>query len=561
LKKPFKKRIKDLLATINEKKEMELSVLLDKLPEIKKNAKKFAMVQGLLRELECEIIDDVSEEETDILDTVEFNEKEAVEAEKELKEQFEKERKDAEAAAAAAGETAERMAVKALDDPIRMYFSQMASIPLLTREEEIHYAQEIENSQKSLCRNIYMTALGQDETLQFLEQINNGTRLVEKSLDLTLSRKGDRQTFFDRLEKELPRMRQLFRSNQLDTLDLEDLPLNDKAERKKKEKRLHNRILKLARLLESYKLKMTYIGRFQNEIEILGKKLEKAIVGLRIRNKRAIGKEFDDINEAILEPYPAFIERAREITLHFKRYEDAKGGLSSGNLRLVVSVAKKYRGRGLSFLDLIQEGNTGLMRACEKYDYSKGYKFSTYATWWIRQAISRAIAEKSRMVRLPVYMSETMSKLGGVSREHLQRTGRRPDLHEIAEELEVPASELEAMIRLSRVPVSLSTPMGPDDESTFGEFIEDYRFEKPSDLISEEALKRRMTHVLETLSLREREVIKLRFGIGKDETYTLEELGKKFKVTRERIRQIEIRALKKLRHPVRSRNLEGFLDG
>ena len=154
-----------------------------------------------------------------------------------------------------------------------------------------------------------------------------------------------------------------------------------------------------------------------------------------------------------------------------------------------------------------------------------------------------------------------MSKLGGVSREHLQRTGRRPDLHEIAEELEVPASELEAMIRLSRVPVSLSTPIGPDDESTFGEFIEDYRFESPSDLISDEALKRRMTHVLETLSLREREVIKLRFGIGKDETYTLEELGKKFKVTRERIRQIEIRALKKLRHPVRSRNLEGFLDG
>ncbi|MFL2857100.1 MAG: RNA polymerase sigma factor RpoD/SigA [Planctomycetota bacterium] len=561
MKKPFQKRIKDLLGNLKENEEVGLSTLLETLPEIEKNSKKFAMVQGLLRAINVEIVDDVSEEESDDLDTVEFNEKEAVAAEQELKEQMEKENKEREAAAAASGESAERMAVKALDDPIRMYFSQMASIPLLTREEEIHFAKEIEKNQKKLCRNIFMTALGQDETLQLLGQINNGTRLVEKSLDLTLSRKGDRQTFFDRLEKELPRMQQLFRSNQLDALDLEDLPLSDKNARPKLEKRLHNRILKLARMLESYELKMKYIGRFQCEIEILGKKLEKAIVGLRIRNKRAIGKEFDEINEAIFEPYPAFLERAREISLDFKGYEAAKGGLSSGNLRLVVSVAKKYRGRGLSFLDLIQEGNTGLMRACEKYDYTKGYKFSTYATWWIRQAISRAIAEKSRMVRLPVYMSETMSKLGGVSREHLQRTGRRPDLHEIADVLEVPAEELEAMIRLSRVPVSLSTPIGPNDESTFGEFIEDYRFEKPSEAISEEALKRRMTRVLETLSLREREVIKLRFGIGKDETYTLEELGKKFKVTRERIRQIEIRALKKLRHPVRSRNLEGFLDG
>ena len=305
---------------------------------------------------------------------------------------------------------------------------------------------------------------------------------------------------------------------------------------------------------------MKYMSRWQSEVSTIGKRLEKEIVGLRIRNKRAISPEFDEINEAILEAYPAFIERAREITVQFNRYESAKGGLSSGNLRLVVSVAKKYRGRGLSFLDLIQEGNTGLMRACEKYEYRKGYKFSTYATWWIRQAISRAIAEKSRMVRLPVYMSETMSKLGGVSREHLQKKGRRPDIHEIAEELDIPAEELEAMLRLSRSPVSLSTPIGTEDDSTFGDFLEDHRIESPAEALSISALKGRMGNILETLSLREREVIKMRFGIGRDSTFTLEELGKKFKVTRERIRQIEIRALKKLRHPVRSRNLEGFLD-
>ena len=545
--KPFQDRLEKLLKKISGQKSVTFTEIIKILPELGSHKAKLTKVRDLLQKIGCEIsgISKQAEIPAD-LDSAEFNEAEAKEAEKEIEADLKSE--------------AEDMAVKALDDPIRMYFSQMAAIPLLTRDEEILYAKEIEKSQNELGRHIYQTALGQDEALQLLEQISNHTRLVEKSLDLTLSRKGDRHAFFDRLRKELPKMRTLFEVSTLESLDLEDLPLSDTKERPKTEKRLHNRILRLARMLESYQVKMKYVSRWQEKIAGLGLKLESVIVGLRIRNKRAIASEFDEINEAILEPYPSFIERGREITRQFKRYESAKGSLSSGNLRLVVSVAKKYRGRGLTFLDLIQEGNTGLMRACEKYEYRKGYKFSTYATWWIRQAISRAIAEKSRMVRLPVYMSETMSKLGGVSREYLQKTGRRPDLHEIAKELEVPEEELEAMIRLSRSPVSLSTPVGPEEDSTFGDFIEDHRFTAPSESISAEALKGRMGHVLETLSLREREVIKMRFGIGRDDTYTLEELGKKFKVTRERIRQIEIRALKKLRHPVRSRNLEGFLD-
>jgi RNA polymerase primary sigma factor len=545
--KPFQDRLENLLKKISGDDSVKFEQILKILPELRTKREKLIQVRKLLAKLGCEITGISEDKNTpDDLDSAQFNHKEAKEAEKEIEEDNSAE--------------AEEMAVKALDDPIRMYFSQMAAIPLLTRDEEILYAKEIEKSQKELVRHIYQTSLGQDEALQLLEQILNQTRLVEKSLDLTLSRKGDRHAFFDRLHKELPRMRSLFEMNTLESLDLEELALSDKSDRPTLEKRLHNRVLRLARMLESYMVKMKYVTRWQHKIAKLGRNLEVVIVGLRVRNKRAIATEFDEINEAILEPYPAFIERGREITRQFNRYETAKGNLSSGNLRLVVSVAKKYRGRGLTFLDLIQEGNTGLMRACEKYEYRKGYKFSTYATWWIRQAISRAIAEKSRMVRLPVYMSETMSKLGGISREHLQKTGRRPDLHEIAIILEVPEEELQSMIRLSRPPVSLSTPVGSEDDSTFGDFIEDHRFTSPSESITAAALKGRMGNVLETLSLREREVIKMRFGIGRDDTYTLEELGKKFKVTRERIRQIEIRALKKLRHPVRSRNLEGFLD-
>ena len=545
--KPFQQRLELLLKKISGRDEVGIDEIISHLPEVKNNKKKLEKVHALLTKIDCRILLSDNKDGDD-LDSTEFNVEEAKKAEKEI----EKELK--------ASAEAEQSAVKALDDPIRRYFSQMAAIPLLTRDEEIHYAKEIEKSQATLSRHVYQTAIGQDESLQLLEQISNQTRLVEKSLDLTLSRKGDRQAFYDRLEKELPRMRSLFALNVSESNDLEDVPLGDTEVRPALEKRLHSRILRLARMLESYQVKMKYMSRWQSDVSTIGKRLEKEIVGLRIRNKRAISPEFDEINEAILEAYPAFIERAREITVQFNRYESAKGGLSSGNLRLVVSVAKKYRGRGLSFLDLIQEGNTGLMRACEKYEYRKGYKFSTYATWWIRQAISRAIAEKSRMVRLPVYMSETMSKLGGVSREHLQKKGRRPDIHEIAEELDIPAEELEAMLRLSRSPVSLSTPIGTEDDSTFGDFLEDHRIESPAEALSISALKGRMGNILETLSLREREVIKMRFGIGRDSTFTLEELGKKFKVTRERIRQIEIRALKKLRHPVRSRNLEGFLD-
>jgi RNA polymerase primary sigma factor len=244
----------------------------------------------------------------------------------------------------------------------------------------------------------------------------------------------------------------------------------------------------------------------------------------------------------------------------FSEYEDAKRRLSGGNLRLVVSIAKKYRNRGLSFLDIIQEGNTGLMRAVDKYEYRRGYKFSTYATWWIRQAITRAIADHARTIRIPVHMIETMSRLRNIAKQLLQELGREPTIEEIARKAKMPVSEARRVMKISRHPISLDRPVGESEDSYFGDFIEDDAAESPVQSAGNDMLRGRIEEVLKTLTYREREILKLRYGIGDGYTYTLEEVGKIFKVTRERVRQVEAKAIRKLQHPVRARKLEGFLD-
>ena len=244
----------------------------------------------------------------------------------------------------------------------------------------------------------------------------------------------------------------------------------------------------------------------------------------------------------------------------FFEYEQAKRDLSAGNLRLVVSIAKKYRNRGLPFLDIIQEGNTGLMRAVDKYEYKRGYKFSTYATWWIRQAITRAIADHARTIRVPVHMIETMSKLRSIQKHLLQELGREPTLEELADRADMPLEETRRVMKISKHPISLDRPVGESEDSQFGDFIEDERLGSPSDQASNDMLRQRINDVLKTLTYREREILKLRYGIGDGYTYTLEEVGRIFKVTRERVRQVESKAIRKLQHPVRRKRLSSFMN-
>jgi RNA polymerase primary sigma factor len=333
-------------------------------------------------------------------------------------------------------------------------------------------------------------------------------------------------------------------------------------------KRMHRNKRKIATLLEELSLRTSRIQPMRNKLHAIGAKmhqLEQIIAAgpnqdITIEDIEAMKQELTGLQELTMETPKLLDKKLRTIDRIFAQYEDTKRTLSSANLRLVVSIAKKYRNRGLSFLDIIQEGNTGLMRAVDKYEYRRGYKFSTYATWWIRQAITRAIADHARTIRIPVHMIETMSRLRIAGKTLLQKFGREPTIEEIAEQAEMSVEETRRVLKISKHPISLDRPIGESEDSYFGDFIEDDEVDSPVASATQEMLKERIDVVLKTLSYREREIIKLRYGIGDGYTYTLEEVGRIFKVTRERVRQVEAKAIRKMQHPVRARKLEGFLD-
>jgi len=333
-------------------------------------------------------------------------------------------------------------------------------------------------------------------------------------------------------------------------------------------KRISRNKRKVATLLEELSLRTSRIQAMRNKLHGICDKmhqLERLIAAgtdkdMSQEDIEAARQELSGLCELVAETAEQLDKRLRTIDRIYAQYEDSKRTLSSANLRLVVSIAKKYRNRGLSFLDIIQEGNTGLMRAVDKYEYRRGYKFSTYATWWIRQAITRAIADHARTIRIPVHMIETMSRLRAASKNLTQVLGREPTIEEIALEADMSIDEARRVLKISKHPISLDKPIGDGDDSYFGDFIEDDQADSPVSSASQEMLRERIEDVLNTISYREREIIRLRYGIGDGYTYTLEEVGRIFKVTRERVRQVEAKAIRKMQHPVRAKKLEGFLD-
>lgn len=455
---------------------------------------------------------------------------------------------------------------KASEDPIRMYLSQMAEIPLLTREEEIFLAKKIEITRKQFRRALLESDYALRSTVAILKRVHSGELPFDRTIKVSLTERLTKEQISARMPHNLRTLERLVRQNKhdFDLMVRKSTTPRMKAEVRRRFIRNRRKSLQLVEELSLRSRRVTPLLKqlegISQRMNFIRQRLSELGADAASRDEAAdLRQELRELMIVTQESPASLHNRMVKARRHFEEYEATKRQLSSGNLRLVVSIAKKYRNRGLSFLDLIQEGNTGLMRAVDKYEYRRGFKFSTYATWWIRQAITRAIADQARTIRIPVHMIDVLSKLRQAQKRLTQALKREPTYEEIAEATEVPLEEVRRVMDIGRHPVSLDRPVGEGEDSSFGEFIEDNEDGDPVQVAAGGILRSKIDELLKTLTFREREIIRLRYGLVDGYSYTLEECGRIFKVTRERVRQIEAKAVAKLKSPSRADRLAAFL--